>query len=260
MARGRKPPDDEGGGYNWMDTYGDLVTLLLCFFVLLYAFSSIDAEKWQELVGAFTGNTVTTVEQLDTKTVKEDAIVVEGVEKDDNESEEDLYEQPANIVIDEYEDEFDALYQAIRYYITYNDLETKISVNKDDDIIIVRFLEVVLFNSGKAAILDEGREVLNHIISIISENDEAIQMLRIEGHTDNVPIHTSEFESNWELSMARANAALKVFIEADVLDLGKLSAAAYGEYQPVDTNDTVDGRASNRRVDFVIEKLEIGTP
>ena len=256
MARGRKPPDDEGGGYNWMDTYGDLVTLLLCFFVLLYAFSSIDAEKWQELVGAFTGNTVTTIEELDTKTVKEDAIIIEGVEKDEDEDEAEELEEAANVVVDEYEDEFDALYQAIRYYISINDLETKISVNKDDEVIVVRFLEVVLFNSGKAIILDEGREVLNHIISIIAENDEAIQMLRIEGHTDDVPIHTSEFESNWELSMARANAALKVFIEADVLDMGKLSAAAYGEYQPVDSNDTAEGRASNRRVDFVIEKIE----
>ncbi len=256
MARGRKPPEDEGGGANWMDTYGDLVTLLLCFFVLLYSFSSIDAEKWQELVGAFTGSTVTIVEELDTKTAKEDAIIIEGVEKtDDKEADDD---EVANVIVDEYEDEFDALYEAIRYYIVTNALETKISVNKDDNVILVRFLEIVLFNSGKADILDEGKDVLNHIILIIEENVDAIQMLRIEGHTDNVPIHTSEFDSNWELSMARSNAALKVFVEADVIDMNKLSAAAYGEYQPVDTNDTAEGRASNRRVDFVIEKIEAG--
>ncbi len=256
MARGRKPPEDEGSSYNWMDTYGDLVTLLLCFFVLLYAFSSIDADKWQDLVGAFTGKTVAYVEPLDAKTAMEDAIVIAGVEKQDEESE--VSQEPANVIVDEFEDEFDALYEAIRYYIVTNDLENKISVNKNDNVIIVRFTEVVLFNSGEASIRDDGKAVLSHIISIIQENVEAIQMLRIEGHTDNVPIHTAEFDSNWELSMARANAALKVFIESGVIDLEKLSTAAYGEYQPVESNDTPEGRAANRRVDFVIEKIEPG--
>lgn len=260
MARGRKPPDEEGGGYNWMDTYGDLVTLLLCFFVLLYSFSSIDTEKWKELVGAFSGSTSTPVELLDTKTVRADAIIVEGVEKEAGEDDEESEnQQVANVVEDEYGDEFDALFKAIQHYIITNNLEKIIGVSKDDNIIIVRFLEVVLFDSGKALILDEGKDVMIHIISIIKENVVAIEMLRIEGHTDNVPIHTAEFGSNWELSMARANAALKVFIEAGVIDMDKLSVAAYGEYQPVDTNDTAVGRAFNRRVDFVIEKIEPGS-
>ncbi len=252
MARGRKPPDDEGSSYNWMDTYGDLVTLLLCFFVLLYAFSSIDAEKWQEIVGAFTGKTVASVELIDPKKARQDEVVVVGAEKQDKEEE----QQEANVVVDEFEEEFDALYQAIRYYIITNGLESKISVQKDDNVIIVRFLEVILFDSGEASIRPDGKVVLNHIISIIEENVNAIQMLRIEGHTDNRPIHTAEFNSNWELSMARANAALRVFIESNVIELDKLSTAAYGEYQPINTNDTVEGRASNRRVDFVIEKIE----
>ena len=251
MSRNKKPPEEESS-YSWMDTYGDLVTLLLCFFVLLYSFSSIDAEKWQELVGAFTGSTATSVELLNTQKIREDAIIIEGVEKDDTKENE---EESSNVVIDKYEEDFDALYQAIRYYIITNDLETKISVERDDDVIIVRFLEVVLFNSGKADILDDGKDTLNHVISIIEENVSAIKMLRIEGHADNVPIHTAEFDSNWEISMARSNAVLKVFIESGVIDMNKLSAAAYGEYQPVDTNDTVEGRASNRRVDFVIEKM-----
>jgi chemotaxis protein MotB len=254
MSRRRKPPEDEGG-YSWMDTYGDLVTLLLCFFVLLYSFSSIDAEKWQQLVGAFSGKSVMPAEQLDMKAARENAITVEGVEKEDEEE----ATETANVMLDEYKDEFDALYQAIRYYIITNQLETKISVSRDDDVLIIRFLEVVLFNSGEAVILDEGQVVLSHIISIIEENVGVIKMLRIEGHTDNVPIHTNQFGSNWELSMARANAALKVFIDSGVIDMDKLSAAAYGEYQPVDTNDTAEGRAANRRVDFVIERIDAGS-
>ncbi len=232
-----------------MDTYGDLVTLLLCFFVLLYSFSSIDSQKWQELVGAFSGRSAVSVEQLDTKQVKEEAITIEGVEK----REKDI-NKPS--VMKEYEEEFDALYEAIRYYVHINDLDEKISVIKEDGVIVIRFLEVILFNSGEAAILEEGQTVLGHIMSIIEENADVIRILRIEGHTDNVPIHTAQFRSNWELSMARANAALRVFVDSGVISLDKLSAAAYGEYHPVETNETPEGRAANRRVDFVVERID----
>jgi len=250
MARRRKQPEEEGGGYYWMDTYGDLVTLLLCFFVLLYSFSSIDAQKWQELVGAFTGRSTVPVEQLDTKQIREQAIVVEGVEKREKEAE----STPS--VTKEFEEEFDALYEAIRYYVYINHLEDKMSVIREDGVIVIRFLEVILFNSGEAVILEEGQTVLNHIKSIIEENADIIRMLRIEGHTDNVPIHNAQFRSNWELSMARANAALRVFVDSGVISLDKLSAAAYGEYHPVETNETAEGRAANRRVDFVVERIE----
>jgi chemotaxis protein MotB len=249
MARRRRQREEESGGYSWMDTYGDLVTLLLCFFVLLYSFSSIDSQKWQELVGAFSGRSAVSVEQLDTKQVKEEAITIEGVEK----REKDI-NKPS--VMKEYEEEFDALYEAIRYYVHINDLDEKISVIKEDGVIVIRFLEVILFNSGEAAILEEGQTVLGHIMSIIEENADVIRILRIEGHTDNVPIHTAQFRSNWELSMARANAALRVFVDSGVISLDKLSAAAYGEYHPVETNETPEGRAANRRVDFVVERID----
>jgi chemotaxis protein MotB len=258
MSRKRKAPEDEGG-YSWMDTYGDLVTLLLCFFVLLYSFSTIDATKWQELVGAFSGSRAMEVELLDAQAIRQNEVMIEGVEKtdgQDKDSKDTVDTESGNVVEDEYAEDFDALYQAIKTYIYENELETKIMASKDDDVILVRFLEVVLFNSGEAVILPEGRAVLDHVITIIGENVEAVQMVRIEGHTDNVPIHTLQFESNWELSMERANAALWCFIDSGVIDLEKLSAAAYGEYHPVDTNETTEGRASNRRVDFVIEKTK----
>lgn len=232
-----------------MDTYGDLVTLLLCFFVLLYSFSTLDARKWQEIVGAFSGRSAVSVELLDTKQVREQAIVVEGVEK-----RKDAESTPA--VTKDYEEDFDALYEAIRYYVYINNLEEKMSVIREDGVIVIRFLEVILFNSGEAVILEEGQTVLNHIKSIIEENADIIKMLRIEGHTDNVPIHNAQFRSNWELSMARANAALRVFVDSEVISLDKLSAAAYGEYHPVETNETAEGRAANRRVDFVVERME----
>ena len=232
-----------------MDTYGDLVTLLLCFFVLLYSFSTLDARKWQEIVGAFSGRSAVSVELLDTKQVREQAIVVEGVEK-----RKDAESTPA--VTKDYEEDFDALYEAIRYYVYINNLEEKMSVIREDGVIVIRFLEVILFNSGEAVILEEGQTVLNHIKSIIEENADIIKMLRIEGHTDNVPIHNAQFRSNWELSMARANAALRVFVDSAIIRMDKLSAAAYGEYHPVETNETAEPSTGNGRVDFVVERTE----
>ncbi|MGE4484050.1 MAG: flagellar motor protein MotB [Oscillospiraceae bacterium] len=250
--RDRKEPEEEGSGYNWMDTYGDLVTLLLCFFVLLYSFSSIDAVKWQELVGAFSGSTAVSVELMDTQTVRKNEIEVEGVDRASN----DQKEKDNNVVEEQNDEEFDKLYNIIKLYIEENNLTALLSVQKEDNIILVRFKEAILFESGKAVILDGSKPVLDHIISVLSQNINTVKMIRIEGHTDNVPIHTAEFDSNWELSMARASNALKYFINSDKINLDKLSAVAYGEYQPIESNDTKDGRASNRRVDFVIEKAD----
>lgn len=252
MSRNRKEPEEEGGGYSWMDTYGDLVTLLLCFFVLLYSFSSIDAEKWQELVGAFSGSTTVSVDVIDTTTARKKEVRVEGLEKNSAEKE----EQDQNVVTEDSKDEFDQLYYNIKLYIDEKNLTDLLSVQKEDDVILLRFKEAILFESGKAVILDAGKPVLDHVINVISQNIGAVAMIRIEGHTDNVPIHNAEFDSNWELSMARASSALKYFITSDKIGMDKLSAVAYGEYQPVESNDTAEGRACNRRVDFVIERAD----
>ena len=81
-------------------------------------------------------------------------------------------------------------------------------------------------------------------------------MVRIEGHTDNVPIHTAQYNSNMELSMARASSAYYYCIGRDMINVEKISTSGYSEYQPIDTNETAEGRANNRRVDFVIVRVE----
>lgn len=249
MGRPREEPEESGGGYNWMDTYGDLVTNLLCFFVLLYSFSSIDAQKQQELASAFSGRPTVAIQSLDMESAMQKEIVIDGItgfQQDEAQSQAQQKKQQ----------EFDLLYQNIRLYIQDNDLETLLSALKQDNLIILRFREAILFNSGDATILDGAKPVLDHIISAISSNLDIISMVRIEGHTDNVPIHTAQYNSNWELSMARALSALQYCINSQMIDLEKLSTGAYSEYQPVDTNETAEGRANNRRVDFVIVRVE----
>ena len=250
MGRPREEPEGSGGGYNWMDTYGDLVTNLLCFFVLLYSFSSIDAQKQEELASAFAGRPTVAVQSMNVEMATQKEVVIDGItgfQQNQNE---------ASQVEKKKQQEFDLLFRNIRLYIEDNDLESLLSALKQDNLIILRFREAILFNSGDATILDGAKPVLDHIISAIHTNLDIISIVRIEGHTDNVPIHTAQYKSNWQLSMARASSALDYCISSQMINMEKLSTGAYSEYQPVDTNETAEGRANNRRVDFVIVRVE----
>lgn len=252
MSRNRKEPEEESGGYSWMDTYGDLVTLLLCFFVLLYSFSSIDSKKQQELIGAFSGSTEVSADMIDIQTARLKKIEIQGVES----TKSDAAQKDSTNVKDENQEMFDLLFSKIKEYIEENKLTALLTVQKEDNVILVSFKDTILFNSGYADLLDGSKPILDHVINVISENNQAVAMVRIEGHTDNVPIHNARFDSNWSLSMARASSALQYFIDSKKISMDKLSAVAYGEYQPIATNDTEEGRAANRRVDFVIEKAD----
>ena len=250
MARKRhKGAEEPGSGYSWMDTYGDMVTLLLCFFVLLYSFSTIDAQKWQELVGAFTGSSSpSAIESLDISAARKAPIeTIDPMV--------DYQNRKDNVDADKTQGQFDQLYQNIKQYISDNGLEGQLSVERTEETIILRFGEVFLFKSGKADLLPSSDEAMHHIIEIISQNTSAIKMITIEGNTDNVPIHNAEFSDNLDLSLERAANTLRGVQSYGIIDPGKLSAAGYGEYRPIASNDTSEGRARNRRVDFVIQRL-----
>lgn len=250
MGRPREEPEESGGGYNWMDTYGDLVTNLLCFFVLLYSFSSIDAQKQQELASAFSGRPTLAIQSLDIESAMQKEIVIDGItgfQQNDSQTSE---------VENKKKEDFDLLFRNIQLYIEDNSLDSLLSALKQDNLIILRFREAVLFNSGDATILEGAKPILDHIISAISTNQSIISMVRIEGHTDNVPIHTAQYRSNWELSTARAFSAFYYCVDKNMINVEKLSTSAYGEYQPIDSNETAEGRANNRRVDFIIVRVE----
>lgn len=253
MARKEEP--EETGGYSWMDTYGDLVTLLLCFFVLLYSFSSVDAGKWQQLVGAFSGTYgAGEVAVFDEASIREEPINnIDAMVNLENRTDDD---DAANAKQQEINNTFDQLYESIRTYIKENDMEGSLSVSRTDDAIYLRFNEIALFNPGKADILPESVPTLQHIMQIIHLNIASISAVKIEGHTDNVPINNAEFSDNWDLSVKRATNALRLVLATGLLDEKMLSAVGYGEYQPIATNETTEGRSQNRRVDFVLMKAD----
>lgn len=256
MAKKRKGPPDEGGsGYSWMDTYGDMVTLLLCFFVLLYSFSSMDASKAKQLIGAFSGTgSPYLIDAMDATTVRKSAIApidsMVNVKGRKNQGAEGISTSKA-------QNDFDQLYASIRGYISDNNLENELSVTKSEGTIILRFGEVFLFDSGKADLLPNGQKQLAKIVDIIVRYESSVKLVTIEGNTDNVPIKNKQFSDNWNLSVTRASNVLHTVLGYGNIKPAKLAAVGYGEYHPVDTNATLSGRARNRRVDFVIQRVAV---
>lgn len=249
MARDRKRPEppQEEGAPAWMNTYGDMVTLVLTFFVLLFSFSTIDAKKWKAIVQSFRGTS-----DIDGPTATLDP----DFDFDDVVFPED--ETPAPSIDPETDgakmaDLFNELYQKVKNHILINGLEYALYVTKDDDLITIRVTDTALFDSGQENIRPEAIALLESIVTIFDEYDEAIKRIQIEGHTDNVPIHSARFKSNWDLSTSRAVSVVQYCIENSSLSPMKYTASGYGEYHPIADNDTEEGKAKNRRVDFVIQ-------
>jgi len=177
----------------WMSSMGDIVTQVLCFFVMLFA-----------LFGAKRLAQLERIEKHVAEMVK-----VEGIEE----------------------------------------VKTKIEPDKG---LIISLKEKVLFETGKADLSPEAKVVLDKLHTVFLKIPNTIV---IEGHTDNVPISTPQFPSNWELSTARATQVVRYLIEEKKFPDERIAATGYGEYHPVADNSTPEGRAQNRRVDFVIMPL-----
>ena len=246
----RNRSEDEGGSYNWMDTYGDLVTLLLTFFVLLFSFSTIDSQKWETLVGALSGSNTIAIPILNPASAMSRPIeLIQTTTDEDIALEEDKAQQ-------NYQN-FMQLYANAMEYVETNELKVDITADYNAYSVTMRFQDNVLFDSGQAVILPEGQKTINHVINILDESSDFIEMVKIEGHTDNMPIHTTQFRDNWDLSAFRALNVLRYCLDSGRIPIDKVSAIGYGEYHPVKPNDTEDGRAYNRRVDFVIDSVQV---
>lgn len=247
MSRRKRDKKDSGISSNWLTTYSDMVTLLLCFFVLLFSFSTVDAEKWRQLVGSLQGNIG----------------VLEGgyaLPPSEGDMLEDLDIEPKSQDIEEQingkeitdDDEFIKLYENISKYLEENKIQAELELSDAHTEILLRFKEYILFDTGKADIKPKALDILDEIASILLEFDEQIEKIRVEGHTDSRPINTYIYPTNWELSGGRAARVVRYFQEKHGIVGEKLSFAGYGEYHPIDTNTTQEGMARNRRVDITI--------
>jgi len=236
----KKPEEAKEGAPEWMTTYGDMVTLLMCFFVLLFAFSEIDAQKFEAVMQSFQGSA---------------GILSGGTTLDPSDlafkamPEKDVSSQSQEI------EELQELKEKVSEVLEKLELETEVSLELEDRGLIIRFKNDILFDSGKSDIRKDAEEVLRLLGNILIDEEFSRRLIRIEGHTDNVPISTSRFPSNWELSLGRATSVLKFFLYEVGIPPERMSPAGYSEYRPLDgsqSNETAEGRAKNRRVDIVV--------
>lgn len=259
MARERITPSSGGeeGAPAWMNTYGDMVTLLLTFFVLLFAFSTISETKWKDLVASFQGNPYSTsiVQQPGDPSKPDINMMPKPKQKTKDET---LSPE------EQREDQFQQIIENVQQVLEMNNMnntEFSLEIRREGDFIIMNFNKNVLFKSGSSDLRTESLPILTYVREMLIEYMETIKMIRIEGHTDNVPIRTARFRDNWELSTSRAVSVLEFMLgdrdEAGVsrIDTKRISAAGYGEYHPVAENNTEDGKQLNRRVEIILEKM-----
>lgn len=235
------------GAPAYMNTYGDMMTLVLTFFVLLFSMSTIDAQKLAALAASFTAS-VSIFEGGQT-IVPDTSVLENGIAN--------FPQEQIQIVIQSVLKEQEEVIEAegdIQEYIEEKEIEDKVSVGSSGETIIIRFEDVVLFDSGKADIKAVAIPTLSIMGEKIKEYLDKGYHLRVEGHTDNVPIQTFQFPSNWELSSSRAIAVMRFYLEEMQFDPTQLSAEGMGEYHPVASNDTSEGRAQNRRVEIKLSK------
>jgi len=229
--RRKKSVEDKENLERWLLTYADLITLLLAFFIILYVFSKQDSKKYEamtmQLKAIFAGGTGVVDEGGRTG-----AQVLEG-----------NLEGPSNIEIrKQLEEQINTLSQA-------DGQENNISVITDERGIVIRIMDKAFYDTGKADLKDNARVTLDKITPVIKSLPNEI---RIEGHTDNVPISTAEFKSNWELSVRRATEVIRYLVEKGGISPQRISAAGYGEYRPVAANDSDVNRAINRRIEIIV--------
>jgi len=259
--RDRKKPDPpaEASAPAWMATFGDLVTNLLTFFVLLFAFSSMDQSKAEEIVSGLKGMSIVAIPALDPNAPEKTPESMSGkfiITEYGPDMEEDLLNpgSEGSDTIEQMGTMFDELYEKIKSHILEHDLGSILDVEYIDGFTIqLRMMDSAFFASGSATIDNEAKTALDGVCSIIVEYTDLIQRIRIEGNADSVPIGRAGYRDNWELSMDRADSVMRYILSVTDIDPSLLVACYYGEYNPIASNDTEEGRAQNRRVDFVIE-------
>ena len=257
MRRARKT-EERVSHERWLVSYADFITLLFAFFVVLYASSQVDKRRvgklalsiqvaFQELGVFDTSNTK--IPLSDTEAVPFSQVQV--VENAERTSDLTHIVQPMKGILSPIAETrpLKDIQAELEKVLSPEIKNHIVEVKARRDGLVVSLREIGFYESGSSTLRASGRDAIDRLAAILKSHTEA---LRIEGHTDNVPIHNIHFASNWELSTARASDLIKDLIDRYHFEPQRLSAAGYAEYHPVASNDTAEGRARNRRLDIVI--------
>ncbi len=211
----------------WLLTYADMITLMLALFVILFAMSTISRVKVQQFAKQVSGGFDNTwsINQPPSGGA----------------SGSQSFESSSSIP---------SIQKELEKFVRQNHLEQQVQVHMDRRGLVITLLsDKSYYDSGSAEMRPETLKILDGVQKFLKRNDN---LIRIEGFTDNVPIHTSSYPTNWELSTARAVNVTRYLVENDGIDPGRVSAAGYGQYKPRNKNLTEEDRQQNRRVDIVL--------
>lgn len=250
MARRRRRREEEHENHErWLVSYADFITLLFAFFVVMYAISSVNEGKYRvlssSLVNAFSNKTAEAGGQAISILPGAPILPPKPVTKPDRAMDQPKPDEKKERQKEEMRDVATDIMQALQPLVAQGQvrlLETSRGVT-------IEINDSILFSPGQARLQAESAYALQVVASVLADSDFPIT---IEGHTDNVPISTAQFPSNWELSAVRATTVLRLFNEVGV-GAERLTAIGYGDTRPVETNISPEGRARNRRVSILID-------
>ena len=266
MARKKREPEAKPAA-GWITTFSDLMNLLLCFFVLLFSMSTVDAEKFQMVIaslqsslsimpagsmsigeGEMVGNGISQLPKIDVffETSSGEDGDSQGGKTEETETETDVAEQYKEQALAESEQ----MAEQIEQQIEAGGLQNQVEVDFNAEYVKLTLNGAILFDSAKANIREDAQPLIAKIGTILENYDSNV--IEIEGHTDNVPIHSSKYENNNVLSMYRALSVADFIRDNTTLDPALIKSSGRGEYVPVADNTTEEGRARNRRVEIKV--------
>jgi len=238
VARKQKQKEGPKGAPAYMSTWGDMCTLLLCFFVMLLAMSTIDPTKFMVAANSFQNAFSGVLESFPTVLITKDILIPKlGGDAQNKRMAVDAATKMKEKIKEE------GLEDAMSVQVT----ETGISIQIEDK-------GGLGFESGRADVSPKLYGILKDLTNVV--NAAPTTQVRVEGHTDNVPIHNAQFPSNWELSSARALNVVRYMANNGDVDPSRLSAIGYGEYRPRVPNTTAENRKTNRRIEIYVDYIQ----
>ncbi len=248
MTRKQRPREEnDHADETWLIPYSDLLTLLLALFIVLFASSSVNTSKFEAMAisfnsilsggsGFFTSSTYVPI-QSEIGNFTTDPRRNSSAKGDQDQAQKET-------------EDLNKLKEQLDQYIKENGLTAQLTTELNNRQLLIKISDNALFPSGSAAVKPEAQKLATAISDMLV--DYPLYEIVVSGHTDNRPIHTAEFSSNWDLSSKRALNFMKILLQNQEIDPARFSAIGYGEYRPVASNDSQEGRAENRRVEVSV--------
>lgn len=251
--RRRNKPHKKGAPA-WMVTFSDLMSLILVFFILLFSMSQIDVEKFRALANSFNDTAVfdysPSVVPMENKMDQgQNQGIPNTVDKEPAESKESEQQKLGELDQADSDKSLSHLLEEVQSYLKESEISNSITAIREERGVVLVLDEQVLFETGEARIIAQAKPFLNKVGDLLNR---VPNIVKVEGHTDNRPISTAKFPSNWELSGARASSVIRYFIGRHNLEPERFISVGYSDTRPIAPNTTSANLQKNRRVEIVI--------